>query len=222
MAVSAPPQDVYSAVHPVAAKYGVPDSLWEAIAFMESGYNPSVIGDHGTSFGLFQLHQGGQLTTSPASVLGTKGETQNALEAMPSIAKAWQSLQSTFSPSQLSWWQQFAAQSGHPGGVPGNPNTDQAAQSLMQDYIGGMTLNQQSTPQTNSNCPGYCALTPFATWGPCSGCTPADTGNQQANSALQNLNSGLQDLVTPGWWARVGIILLGGLFIIIGFMKLSR
>ena len=44
-----------------AKSYGIPTWLALDIAQMESGMNPKAVGDHGTSFGLFQLHKGGQL-----------------------------------------------------------------------------------------------------------------------------------------------------------------
>ena len=45
----------------IAKSYGIPPWLALDIAQMESGMNPKAVGDHGTSFGLFQLHKGGQL-----------------------------------------------------------------------------------------------------------------------------------------------------------------
>ena len=44
-----------------ARKLGVDPLLAEAVAQNESGGNPNAVGDNGTSFGLFQLHKGGEL-----------------------------------------------------------------------------------------------------------------------------------------------------------------
>jgi hypothetical protein len=44
-----------------AEKYGVDPILAVATAIQESNLNPFAIGDNGTSFGLFQLHRGGEL-----------------------------------------------------------------------------------------------------------------------------------------------------------------
>ena len=44
-----------------AAKYGVPQVLAEATAWHESSLDPTAVGDDGTSFGLYQLHEGGEL-----------------------------------------------------------------------------------------------------------------------------------------------------------------
>lgn len=51
-----------AAIQQAARQYGIKD--WRALAAVahaESGLNPGSIGDGGTSFGLFQLHQGGAL-----------------------------------------------------------------------------------------------------------------------------------------------------------------
>lgn len=56
------------AIQAAAKKYGIKD--WRALAAVshaESGLNPGAIGDGGSSFGLFQLHQGGALGNMPTS-----------------------------------------------------------------------------------------------------------------------------------------------------------
>jgi hypothetical protein len=45
----------------VAGQFGLDPLAWASILWHESGLNPSSIGDHGTSFGLAQLHIGGAL-----------------------------------------------------------------------------------------------------------------------------------------------------------------
>lgn len=45
----------------VAKQKGVDPYLAIATAIQESGLNPQAVGDQGTSFGLFQLHEGGEL-----------------------------------------------------------------------------------------------------------------------------------------------------------------
>src|SRR5579872_460680 len=49
------------AILAAAQRYGVDPVLAVATAMNESGLNPFSVGDHGTSFGLFQLHKGGEL-----------------------------------------------------------------------------------------------------------------------------------------------------------------
>lgn len=50
-------QDVQSMIVNIAQQEGVDPSLALAVAQQESGFNPSVVGDGGKSFGLFQIHQ---------------------------------------------------------------------------------------------------------------------------------------------------------------------
>lgn len=117
---------VVTIVDPIAQRYGVPSQLWETVVQVESGFNPQAVGDNGTSYGLFQLHIGGQLpayyNTHPQDA---ENPSTNAQLAMPALARAWSSLKNSagapdtsggFGGSgSLSWWEQFAAQSGHPG-----------------------------------------------------------------------------------------------------------
>lgn len=56
-----------------------------ATAQQESGFNPAAIGDQGTSFGLFQLHQGGELGNLTPSQ--AENPQTNAQVAIPVIAQ---------------------------------------------------------------------------------------------------------------------------------------
>jgi hypothetical protein len=226
--VVTPPQQVYQSVHPIAAQYGVPDPIWETVAYMESSYNPNASGDQNTSFGLFQLHEGGALTTSPSSVIGTAGMPQNALEAMPRIAGAWSNLKSSFDPSSIDWWTSFAAQSGHPGGGPGNVATQNAAQAMLNDYSqsGMANYNISVPPQTSpipnspntstgSNCPWWCSIIPPS--------IPIVSGVACSNCGVDpSVNTVVTSISDPSWWARLGVIILGALIILIGAIKLLK
>ncbi len=152
MSIPTPPPNVYGSVASVAMQYGVPDSIWETVADAESGYNVAAVGDNGTSFGLFQLHQGGQLPSqynnNPRAVFDPR---LNAEIAMPAIARAWNNLKGSFNASSQSWWQSFAAQSGHPGGSPGQSVTNAEATRLQQIYGAG-------PPGTGDPCLGCGAV----------------------------------------------------------------
>src|SRR5581483_542745 len=101
--------NIYNAVEPIAQQYHIPDPIWETVAYVESGFNQNALGDQGTSYGLFQLHIGGQF---PAQYLNNPTALDdpalNAQYAMPAIARAWQSLQPSFDAGSASWWEQFA------------------------------------------------------------------------------------------------------------------
>lgn len=107
---------IYDVVHNIAQGMGVPDRLWQSVVQIESGGDPNQVGDAGTSFGLFQLHVGGQ---APAGVPTSQllDPATNARYGLPAIRNAWQSLGPSFNDS-VAWWSQFAAQSGHPGYDP--------------------------------------------------------------------------------------------------------
>jgi murein DD-endopeptidase MepM/ murein hydrolase activator NlpD len=138
------PSSIYTAVHPIAASDNVPDALWETVASVESSFNSQAVGDNGTSYGLFQLHQGGQLGNLSESQ--AFDPTTNANTAMPAIASAWATLGPSFAANNLSWWEQFAAASGHPGGAPGQAVTDSEAQKLMTAYNNaGANMSTSST-----------------------------------------------------------------------------
>lgn len=56
-----PVTTIHDVLDYASTKYGVPVDLAIATAWNESGLNPDAVGDNGTSFGLFQLHEGGEL-----------------------------------------------------------------------------------------------------------------------------------------------------------------
>lgn len=153
-----PPQNIFNSVHAVAMQFGIPDAIWEDVAQTESVYNPQAVGDNGTSFGLFQLHIGGQLppqyNNNPQAVFDP---TLNAQLAMPAIARAWNNLKGSFNPGSISWWQQFAGQSGHPGGTPGvDPANINEARILQSNYSGSSNPGS-STPSPLGTQPTDCS-----------------------------------------------------------------
>lgn len=158
-------QDIINVVDPIAAKYGVPTLIWETVAEVESGLNPRAVGDHGTSFGLFQLHRGGQLgNLTPEQAYDP---ATNAEQAMPAIAKAWKNLAKGAdgpsvtpggsAPGSYNWWYKFAVLSGHPGADSGGANsaTQVEARKLQQE---SNVLQVHPLPPsqagTNTNQPG--------------------------------------------------------------------
>jgi len=197
-----PPSSIYGPVEAVAVQYGVPIAIWEDVAYAESGYNPKAIGDQGTSFGLFQLHIGGQLPSqydsNPTPVFDPG---LNARYAMPSIARAWNANKSSFDPNNLNWWERFAAESGHPGGSPGQKVTDNEAAILQRDYSGG------STPQPSANNPTITTDIPII------------SGLQQdiQNAILTPVESFIQSS-----FPRIGLFLLALILIIIGFVIMVK
>lgn len=189
----------------IAIQYGVPTSIWEDVAKTESGLNTNAIGDNGTSFGLFQLHIGGQLpaqyNNNPTAVFDP---VLNAQIAMPSIAKAWNDLKSSFNPNDVGWWQQFAAQSGHPGGSPGNITTNNEAAILQKNY----------TSNPNDIINGFIA-----------GASTVETGSvpigTQSADITNTILTNVESSFLPAF-ERIAIFILAIIFIVIGFIMVIK
>jgi hypothetical protein len=137
-------------IESIIQQYNVPLLLISAIIEVESAWNPNALGDNGTSYGLFQLHIGGQADQAikdghkPSDLFDP---ALNAKYAMPSIAQAWNNLKATFQVNNFTWWLDFATQSGHPGGSRTDPATINEATLLQQVY---KTLSTASTPAATS------------------------------------------------------------------------
>ena len=71
----------------VAKELGVDPKLAVAMMLVESQGNHKSIGDKGTSFGLFQLHIGGQLTDAGLSPDQALNPRTNALVSLSNLAK---------------------------------------------------------------------------------------------------------------------------------------
>jgi hypothetical protein len=77
------------AIVSVAKAKGINPLLALAIAYHESGLDPTAVGDGGTSFGLFQLHQGGELgSMSKAQAFNPVLNAQVALSQLAAVIKA--------------------------------------------------------------------------------------------------------------------------------------
>ena len=82
------PSAAQKAILASAKKYGVDPILALADARYESGLNPRAIGDKGTSFGLFQLHQGGELgKLTMAQAFDPTTNANRALAVFAQVAK---------------------------------------------------------------------------------------------------------------------------------------
>lgn len=72
----------------VAKHYKIPPELALAIAQHESGFNTHAVGDNGTSFGLYQLHQGGELPAGKDAVWAADPKN-NAMVALKVVAQVY-------------------------------------------------------------------------------------------------------------------------------------
>lgn len=203
-----------AAVDSIAQQYGVPSGIWKDVAYTESGFNPTRIGDNGTSFGLFQLHYpGGQGDAAIAAGYSTQDlldPSINAKFAMPALSRAWQNLQGSFNATNASWWSAFASQSGHPGGSPGNKVTDNEAALLEQNYGSGSVCN----PMNIGLMPGL-------------GCSPIAQAGQTAKTDVidpaTQLLQNVQGVIgaAPDALINIGLFLVAIILLSVGFFILA-
>lgn len=80
-------QTAVNAITAAANKYGLDPAALIAVAQVESGLNPSAVGDSGHAFGLFQFNNAGGVITGQANPERYLNPQFNAMEAARHIAK---------------------------------------------------------------------------------------------------------------------------------------
>lgn len=108
----------FGAVSRFWASMGIPTADWQAWASAESSLNPNAVGDNGTSLGLYQLHEGGQLPKAfyPPSRKAFN-PLLNAAVAAPSLIQGYrEGLSMGYKGQQLAVY--AAEHGGHPGTLP--------------------------------------------------------------------------------------------------------
>lgn len=81
--------NVTNLIRQIAPKYGADPRLMIAVAKVESGLNPHAVGDGGTSFNLFQAHEGGAL---PGGQLGQRIRSGDPVAAIIEAARRFKGL----------------------------------------------------------------------------------------------------------------------------------
>ena len=117
-------------VHSMAAQLGIPTKVVDSVIGVESNFSPTATGDNGTSFGIFQLHEGGQL--GGLSAQQAYDPVTNARVALPYLQRGMQ--QAGAFTDTSAWWLTFAEASGHPGN---GPQAYSEAAKLKQAYDTG-------------------------------------------------------------------------------------
>lgn len=122
-------QDVISIIVRVAQEMGVPPQLALSVAMVESGLNPRAVGDNGTSFGLYQLHKGGMLTSARLTPEQAFDPETNARVAISSLA-------GTLKKNPGASWGVIAARSQRPADAAGYARkVDGLVRSAGTDYV---------------------------------------------------------------------------------------
>lgn len=81
--------NIQAIITKIADQYGVNPNLAIADASVESNLNPTAVGDNGTSFGLFQLHRGGELgNLTPQQAFNPVTNASVALAQFAAVQKA--------------------------------------------------------------------------------------------------------------------------------------
>ena len=85
----------------VAREHGVDPVVAVAMMLVESGGNAGAVGDGGTSFGLFQLHEGGMLTAAGLDPQQAFDARTNATVALRSYRHEWSKGHERRSPGEI-------------------------------------------------------------------------------------------------------------------------
>jgi hypothetical protein len=85
----------------VARERGVDPVAAVAMMLVESGGRATAVGDDGTSFGLFQLHEGGMLTAARLTKEQAFDPRTNATVALSSLRHEWEKGHATRTPGEI-------------------------------------------------------------------------------------------------------------------------
>lgn len=219
MSVAADPYQVVPVIYDEAVRHHVDPTLAVATAIQESGLRPTAVGDGGTSFGLYQLHRGGELGSLTP---------QQAFDPTTNAATALGVFESTESRYHFTDPGALAAASQRPADRVGYAKSVDAhmqdAASILHAY--GLPVAQGSLLDP--------ALVPGATY-----TNPG--GVQQGSAQLASFGSSITSPFTSIWdaitspfdffktlwklltdqrfWIRIGLVVGGFIVIIIGIKK---
>lgn len=133
------------AIGQVFQKYGLDPAAGVAVAFNESGLNPTAVGDHGTSYGALQLHQGGALGShNQAWANNPANDAQLAAQAL--VAAGGQKLHGTALQQLMT---KVFERPANPTG-DNNPANYQNALSILK----GLGLNAPASASSLANTAG--------------------------------------------------------------------
>lgn len=193
-------QQVKDIVDKAAAAQHVPKELAEAATQLESGGNPYAVGDHGTSFGLFQLHRGGELgNLTPEQAFNP---WTNANVALHEFAHVMQVHPEVTDPGQIAALAQRPADpSGYASRIDVILGNIKAGSGMFGGAKGGSTKG----------------------WSPTLGDELRGTVKDTAGivtSPLGFLEGLVQDFAKTSFWIRVGLVIVGVVFVFIGASKM--
>ena len=186
----------------VARKLGVDPRLAIAMAQQESGLDPHAVGDHGTSYGLYQLHQGGELgNLTPTSAFDPTTNASVALAEVARVAKTHPGA----SPGQIAALAQR----------PADPTAYAAAVDAKYKALAGSV---SAHPQS-----GDAGMKDVLGLGTASGVAlGAGSTISSAVSGITSVGDLLKWLSDKDNWLRIGMMVGGFIVTIIGLAGLTR
>jgi hypothetical protein len=197
---------VEQTIYQTALTYGVDPRLALADAEVESGLSPTAVGDQGTSFGLYQLHQGGELgSLTPSQAFNPSTNAQVALSVFGAVAAAHPATD----PGLIA---ALAERPANPTAYAAAVDAVYGSSSFLPQVPGGASIGSASS----AGATGTSAQTTSSLGGIASALTP---GLAIVGDLLGGTGKGIVQSATKGAWeilitiafvaAGLGLILLG-------------
>lgn len=191
-----------------AQRLGVDPILALASAKVESGFNPKAVGDYGTSFGLYQLHEGGELgNLTPQQAFDPSTNAAVALQQFKNVQRSYPNVTD---PGQI------AALAQRPEDPQGYAvKVDQAYASLQQKKSNGGLLGAVGDALQIEG-------------GPAAGIGEGIKAGQSAAGAIDSAAGAIDSaagffrwITDSHNWLRLGEILAGATLMVIGVVAVG-
>lgn len=242
------PQSVINAILGVTTNTEVREAMLLG-ADLESSLNPDAVGDNNTSFGAFQMHIGGDLTSSG----GTQANADNPTWAASKMLAAYEAAVNSI-PQSL--WQSNPEEAAEEAAVAAEDpaesyyasqgtNAVNDAWATVQSVLGGSTGGTSGAPSTSasstasgdSGASGTGSTTsatttsaslpfPGGSWDPLN--WPYKLGESVENDLFNSIKDALEDVEKDIWaklkplLIRFGLIVLGAFIVYAGIQALTR
>lgn len=188
-----------------AQRLGVDPILALASAKVESGFNPKAVGDNGTSFGLYQLHEGGELgNLTPQQAFDPSTNAAVALQQFKNVQRSYPNVTD---PGQIA---ALAQRPADPQGYAAK--VDQAYSALQQQ-------------KKSSNSGGLLGTVVRdglqIAGGPAAGVGAVIQAGQSAAGAVDSAAGFFRWITNQHNWLRLGEILAGATLMVIGVVAVG-
>ena len=188
-----------------AQRLGVDPILALATAKVESGFNPKAVGDYGTSFGLYQLHKGGELgNLTPQQAFDPSTNAAVALQQFKNVQRSYPNVTD---PGQI------AALAQRPADPQGYAvKVDQAYSALQQ---------QKNNSNSGGGLLGAVGDALQIEGGPAAGVGAGIQAGQSVAGAIDSAAGFFKWITDSHNWLRLGEILAGATLMVIGVVAVG-